>query len=665
MICKNCGTTNETKAKFCLNCGSNLTSQVSNSEETVENTENLGDQPIQEAFNGDNNVENFEETETTDENLNEDFQDDFTETEDNTPVKDKSPKNKTLILGIIAGVLIISALSFFFITKIRDEKVKEEYILKSQELLGAFDDYSLVGYEEEVQSYETELSDINNVEDSKEAKEIYKNLSTLNDEILQSNIDEINGLVAETKANQSIWLNADELTHIATYETDIATKLAEGSISESRDILNEWVTLNDTVVSLTQENNLSVSVNEIDTTAYPNIKMYINILDDSGAVVDGITPELVRVLANTNADSAFSLQTLNTVNQLDQKESISINMVADVSDSMYGESLTNAKTVMTDFVDNLQFNVGDTVELTSFASGVKTEIPFTSDKNALLNTIYHFETYGLTAFYDALYAAVNRTAINNGPKYVVAFTDGMDNYSYNTPQDVIDLANRFNIPIYIISFGDANFGELSRIASSTNGVYKQISYISQMGDIYDQIYAHNKKVYAIDFTTTIPLADLNQIKIDVQTRGTGGSTVYDYTHETVYTANSNLSNGDDIDKLMIGYLTNFIPAMNNSDYSYIQPYILSGSSVEKQLKPYVLKDYQEQLLHVEINDKKYNASGNTCIVTTTETYEIQNNKEPLHMRVIQGKYEVQRQSNGEWKIVNFADKFKVISKINY
>ncbi len=105
--------------------------------------------------------------------------------------------------------------------------------------------------------------------------------------------------------------------------------------------------------------------------------------------------------------------------------------------------------------------------------------------------------------------------------------------------------------------------------------------------------------------------------------------------------------------------------MNNSDYSYIEPYILSGSSVEKQLKPYVLKDYQEQLLHVEINNKDYDASGNTCIVTTTETYEIQNNKEPLHMRVIQGKYEVQRQSKGEWKIVNFADKFKVISKINY
>jgi hypothetical protein len=56
---------------------------------------------------------------------------------------------------------------------------------------------------------------------------------------------------------------------------------------------------------------------------------------------------------------------------------------------------------------------------------------------------------------------------------------------------------------------------------------------------------------------------------------------------------------------------------------------------------------------------------NNCIVTTNETYKIQNNEEPLHLRTLRGKYELEKRNNSDWKIKNFADKFKIVSKINY
>ena len=99
---------------------------------------------------------------------------------------------------------------------------------------------------------------------------------------------------------------------------------------------------------------------------------------------------------------------------------------------------------------------------------------------------------------------------------------------------------------------------------------------------------------------------------------------------------------------------NYIHAINNHDYSYIEKYLVPGGGVEKEVKPYIMKDIQEKLLSYEIINKDFQ-DANTCIVTTRETYEVQNHMEPLHMRVLEGKYEVKKQSNGKWKILNFTD----------
>ncbi len=104
-------------------------------------------------------------------------------------------------------------------------------------------------------------------------------------------------------------------------------------------------------------------------------------------------------------------------------------MVADVSGSMDGAPLAEAKNIMINFINSVQFDAGDLVELTSFSTGVRLEQEFCDDPNVLTNDINALYTDDMTSLYDALYTAVERVATQTGARCVIAFTDGNDNYS--------------------------------------------------------------------------------------------------------------------------------------------------------------------------------------------------------------------------------------------
>lgn len=57
-------------------------------------------------------------------------------------------------------------------------------------------------------------------------------------------------------------------------------------------------------------------------------------------------------------------------------------MVADVSGSMAGSPLDEAKQMMKDFIDSVQFNVGDRMELITFNESTNVEEKFTGNATA-------------------------------------------------------------------------------------------------------------------------------------------------------------------------------------------------------------------------------------------------------------------------------------------
>ena len=159
---------------------------------------------------------------------------------------------------------------------------------------------------------------------------------------------------------------------------------------------------------------------------------------------------------------------------------------------------------MINFINSVQFDAGDLVELTSFSTGVRLEQEFCDDPNVLTNDINALYTDDMTSLYDALYTAVERVATQTGARCVIAFTDGNDNYSNCTPQDVIDVAKRYHIPVFIIGIGSVNSNDPSQIAAQTGGAYYNINTVDSMQNIYDEIYQMEKRTLHLWNLKTTP-----------------------------------------------------------------------------------------------------------------------------------------------------------------
>ena len=186
-------------------------------------------------------------------------------------------------------------------------------------------------------------------------------------------------------------------------------------------------------------------------------------------------------------------------------------------------------------MNSLQFAAGDMVALTFFSDGVYIEQDFTNDAQLLKQAVDNLYTQDMTAFYDALYVSVNKVAAKSGAKCVIAFTDGMDNYSSSSPSDVIALAQRYHIPIFIIGVGSDDYSESRSIALQTGGNYYSAVTVADISNIYDQIYKQEKELYMLEFEDTSDVSVFNQSNIVVgyHTAEYGGETSYSYTPNTL------------------------------------------------------------------------------------------------------------------------------------
>ena len=199
------------------------------------------------------------------------------------------------------------------------------------------------------------------------------------------------------------------------------------------------------------------------------------------------------------------------LSKLDQQEKLNTCLVADVSGSMY-ELIDDVEDAMYDFVTCLQFDQAhDEVSLITFDDCVYETMDFTNDKNMALNAVSNLFIGNCTSLYDALYVAVCKTSRTQGAKCVMAFTDGYDNTSTKTAEDVIKIANTLDIPIYLIGIGsDVEYEELNDICERTGGFFRQIWDSNEMTEIYKSAFEKNKEMYLIEYDSGADNKDQTQ-----------------------------------------------------------------------------------------------------------------------------------------------------------
>ena len=277
-----------------------------------------------------------------------------------------------------------------------------------------------------------------------------------------------------------------------------------------------------------------------DVSEYPTVKLYYQVLDGGSQPITLSSP--TAGIRESIGGGQYIEREVRRIERLEGKQGISIDIIADKSGSM-DVSMPQMQSVMHSFVNSLDYTHGDRAELIAFEDATMYMCSYTNNTQLLDNGINSMTAYGRTALYDAALEGVRNAAAQPGAKLVIVFTDGIDNASIHTADEVIYEANANDVPVYIVGTADADAGILTNIAQSTGGRYWNIGQITDLGQILNEIYREQKEMYCIEYLSdqTLDAYAARNVECVLGDNTTGGQSSDGFTAvrtiEHVYHAN--------------------------------------------------------------------------------------------------------------------------------
>ena len=210
----------------------------------------------------------------------------------------------------------------------------------------------------------------------------------------------------------------------------------------------------------------------------------------------------------------------------------SVGLIIDNSGSMRDKYADVTKAALA-FVD--ASNPADEMFLVSFNEkvylGLPRSMPFTSDVSQIRSALLRTTPDGLTALYDALAAGIEHLKTGTRDrKALVLLSDGGDNASQRTLDEVLQIARRSNATIYTIgiydlSDQDRNPGVLRKIAEVSGGRAYFPNSVADLDKIWLEIAGGIRSQYTIGYTSGNRSRDGAFRKVKIVASRDGGRTL--------------------------------------------------------------------------------------------------------------------------------------------
>jgi VWFA-related protein len=246
--------------------------------------------------------------------------------------------------------------------------------------------------------------------------------------------------------------------------------------------------------------------------------------DKKGRVVRTLTP---KDLVVTDAGHPRAIVDM----QADDQSPASVALLVDGSGSMrLGSATVSSQQICEMILANLRRD-HDLAALMSFDTRLLTLREFTQEFDRIRSGLGEVEAFGSTSIYDAIAgtAAVvaNRT---QNRRAVVVITDGADNASSYTPEEVAWISSTIDVPVYVFAVGELNplpspgtsngteqRNALFELARATGGDYFYASSPSLVSQSTNKLLEELRHQYLIAFE---PGASSGLRRIEIRARNT-------------------------------------------------------------------------------------------------------------------------------------------------
>ncbi len=252
-----------------------------------------------------------------------------------------------------------------------------------------------------------------------------------------------------------------------------------------------------------------VRITQVDTSQFPQVTVYVSAIDINGEPVGVAASQLVL-------DENGVEMTPDYVSGVGEVGPLNTLLVIDISGSMNSlGKLAAAKDAAKAYVNQSRPN--DATGLLTFNTQDDYVQPLTTDNQVMVVAIDGLRAYDDTAMYDALMSGVEILGPVSGRKAIIVLTDGMDNRSKSTPEDVIIGISPGGLSISTIGLGDPRHSEgnlrgldeaaLMGLAESAGGVYGYADDAEGLKNLYELYGRALQSEYVLTYTSPSTLRD--------------------------------------------------------------------------------------------------------------------------------------------------------------
>ena len=247
--------------------------------------------------------------------------------------------------------------------------------------------------------------------------------------------------------------------------------------------------------SQTSGEELEIQLTQADTHEYPEVELYFRLCDLQGNDISELKNGRMEITEENGKTVQAEVKSLQAVQK-------NICFVMDISASMkeYSKYLYGRDAIL-HLLSRMEQQDNYQAALISFNSTQNTLEDFTDSYDGIRSELNSISPSGQTAFWDSLEHALLCTNSQKGQKCIVAATDGMDNASQTTRENVIALAQELQIPIYIITFDGSLMSDLNDVASATGGRCFAADQPQDVQSIYDSILQVQQNQFTVKFTS--------------------------------------------------------------------------------------------------------------------------------------------------------------------
>jgi VWFA-related protein len=269
-----------------------------------------------------------------------------------------------------------------------------------------------------------------------------------------------------------------------------------------------------------------VRITQVDNSQFPKVTVYVSVTNAAGEPV-GVEPGAIQISENGQVMKA------DDVSGSGQIGSLTTLLVVDVSGSMLeAGKLQGAKDAAIAYVK--QMRAGDQAGLLTFNTQVRYVQPVTTDKAALTAAINTLQASSDTAMYDALGQSAQTLKDVPGRKAVIVLTDGLDNVSKLSADQVVKEIGPSGLSISTIGLGEpgklgVNSGldeaGLRTLSDRAGGVYGYANDPASLQGIYERYARALQSEYRLTYTSPAALRDgtNRNLTVSLDTVGAAGA----------------------------------------------------------------------------------------------------------------------------------------------